>query len=70
MAADSLLYTSLDLQQYLHEDPIVINRRTFVKTGAAALPAAYLATQGNLVYAGIPQDTAEIPWQRKLRRIA
>ncbi|MGD0515610.1 MAG: hypothetical protein ABSA29_20080, partial [Terriglobales bacterium] len=48
----------------------MINRRTFVKTGAAAFPAAYLATQSNLVYAGVPEDATELPWQQKLRRIA
>src|ERR1700733_5247834 len=42
---------------YQHEDTTVINRRTFVKTGAAA---AYLATQSNLVYAGIPQHPTDI----------
>lgn len=54
----------------------MINRRTFVKTGAAALPAAYLAAHSNVAYAGLPQaagaaaDLApDIPWQRKLRRI-
>ena len=51
----------------IDEDNTVINRRTFVKTGAAA---AYLATQGNFAYADIPQGTTDIPWQRKLRRIA
>ena len=45
----------------------MINRRTFVKAGAAA---ACLATQGDFVYADIPQGTTDIPWQRKLRRIA
>src|ERR1700677_1826277 len=61
---------------YFQEGLTVINRRTFVKTGAAALPAAYLAAHSNLADAGLPQGVGsaadpapEIPWQRKLRRI-
>ena len=47
----------------------MIDRRTFVKTGAAALPAAYLAAQAHFAYASAPAETTDVPWQRKLRRI-
>lgn len=52
-----------------HKDPNVINRRTFVKAGAA-LPAAYLAIQGAQAAASVPPIPPGMPWQRNLRRIA
>ena len=54
----------------------MINRRTFVKTGAAALPAAYLAAHSPVSYGEDPLEGAaaglepDIPWQRKVRRVA
>ena len=48
-----------------------MDRRTFVKTGAAALPAAYLSAHVDLSYAeAAAEPTPETPWQRKVRRVA
>ena len=57
----------------------MINRRTFVKTSAVALPVAYLGARSPLSYAEnpLPQRPLApsrlepgIPWQRKIRRVA
>jgi hypothetical protein len=52
----------------------LIDRRTFVKTSAAALPVAYLAVHIPVSYAEDPLTASQIepgiPWQRKIRRVA
>jgi hypothetical protein len=58
----------------------LINRRTFVKAGATALPAAYLAAHGTGSYAEDPSAAGSVqapadaeravPWQQKIRRVA
>ena len=51
----------------------MINRRIFVKTSAAVLPAAYLAAHSPVSYAADPAPSSlerGIPWQRKIRRVA
>ena len=57
----------------------MINRRTFVKTTAVALPVAYLAAHSHVSHAENPSPASPlgpsksepgIAWQRKIRRVA